>query len=234
MGVALDLDHVVGGPGFELEGAVGDDVSGLGPGGGEGGVDFPVAEDDVFWDGIPGVVLGDLGKEGGGAPEGEEEGVLVEGLGSDLGEVFDLAFVVFLGVFEEVEHFPILGGPARVGGEHALVGEDEVVRGDGDAVGPFGFGVEVEGPLGEFFVGGPFHGRSGEGGAVLGGVLDAEAFEEGADDIGFEDAGDEVGVEAFGLVAISDDEDIGFIRLLDIGLATAGCQQEAETEGKET
>ena len=58
--VALDLEEVVGSPGFEFERTIGDDVFRLGPWGGIGGVNFTVFEDDMFGDRIPGVVLGDL------------------------------------------------------------------------------------------------------------------------------------------------------------------------------
>ena len=66
--------------------------------------------------------------------------------------------------------------------------------------------------------------------AVLGGVFGAEAFEKGADDVGFKDAGDEVGVEAFGFVGVAEDEDSGFVGAFDVA---AGVAADDEEEGGE-
>lgn len=129
---------------------------------------------------------------------------------------------VAFGIFDEVKHLGILGRPVGVGGKEAAIGKDKVVGGDGDSVGPFAFGLEVEGPSGEVFAGFPLGSCSGEGDAVCGGVFDAEAFEEGADDVGLENAGDEVGVEAFRLVGIADDEDFLLVGAFDIAAGIAG------------
>ena len=63
VGVALHLEVVVGAPFLQFEGAVGDDVAGLGPGGGEGGVDLPVLQHHVAGHREPGEVLRNLGQE---------------------------------------------------------------------------------------------------------------------------------------------------------------------------
>ena len=188
MGVPFDFDLVVGGPGFELEGAIGNKIAGAGPLGGKGGIDFTVLQNDVLGDRIPGVMFGELWEVGDGAPEGEKEGVFINCFGADLGEVGNFSLVIFLCVFEEVEHFAVLSRPVRVGGKHALIGENEIVSCDVFAVGPLCFGVEVKGPFGELLVGRPFHSNARQCFAVDGWILDAESFKEGADDIGFEDA----------------------------------------------
>ena len=105
--------------------------------------------------------------------------------------------------------------------------------GDGNAVGPHSFGLQVEGPLGEVFAGFPAFGGTGESDAVIGGVFHAEAFKEGANDVGLEDAGDEVGVEALGFVGISNDQNEVLIGTLDIAAGVAGGEEEQNgQEGK--
>lgn len=82
-----------------------------------------------------------------------------------------------LSVFDEVEHFGVFGWPIRVRGKEAAEGEDEVLCGDGDAVGPFGRGLEVEGPGGEVFAGFPLGCGTREGVSVGGGVFYTQSFE---------------------------------------------------------
>ena len=67
-------------------------------------------------------------------------------------------------------------------------------------------------------------GGAGEGDVVDGRVFHAEAFEEGADDVGLQNAGNEVGIEAFGLVGVADDEDFFLIGAFDITTGIAGEQ----------
>lgn len=57
-------------------------------------------------------------------------------------------------------------------------------------------------------------------------ILHAKAFEKSSDDVGFEDAGDEVGIEAFGLGAVADDEDFFLVGDFDVGPAFAGGEDE--------
>ena len=94
--------------------------------------------------------------------------------------------VKLLAVLEDVEHGGVGRGQSRM--EDAVVGVDEVVGGDGIAIGPSGIVAEVEGPLGEVFVGLPTFGDAGFVLAVVGGVVSDEAFEEGAEDIAIADA----------------------------------------------
>lgn len=93
----------------------------------------------------------------------------------------------------------------------------------------------MEGPGGEVFAGFPLGGCSGERGAVLGGMFDAETFEEGANDVGLENPRDEMRVEAFRLVGITDDEDFFLVSALDVTAGIAGNEEEKERKkGKES
>ena len=81
--IAFEFDEVVGGPLLELKGPVGDHVSDMGPRRGKGRIDFTVFENDVFGDGIPCVVFGDLGKKGYGSAKFQVKGEIVDGFHAD-------------------------------------------------------------------------------------------------------------------------------------------------------
>ena len=113
--ITFDLEVVFGAPFLQFEGAVGDDVANLGPGGGEGGVDFAMLEDSVLGNGVPSVVFGEFGEEGDGATEFDSQGEVVHGLDPNFAEVLDFSRAVFFSVFDEVEHFGILRRPVGIG-----------------------------------------------------------------------------------------------------------------------
>ena len=58
----------------------------------------------------------------------------------------DFPLVELLGVADEIEHFHIRGGEFRR--EQPVIGEDEVMRGNGYAVRPFRAAAQVERPDG--------------------------------------------------------------------------------------
>lgn len=184
----------------------------------------------MFRDGIPGEVLGELGKEGGGSAEFEAEGEVIDGCDADLGEVGNFSFVEFFCIFEEVEHLD--EGGCGFGAEHAMVGEVEIVRCDGFAVGPFGVFAKFEGPNGFVLVVGPGFGCAAEVAFVFCRVVLDEAFKECAQDFAFGDAGDAMGVEAFGFGGVGEDEDVVVVGDLNLGSVFAGDEEgpEAETE----
>ena len=88
-------DLTVGLPGFEIEGAIPDKVFRAGPG---RAFALQTAKliNDANGDRIPRVVIHSVKEERGALPQGQFEGVLVEGLESGLGEVIDLAQEIVL------------------------------------------------------------------------------------------------------------------------------------------
>ena len=142
----------------------------------------------------------------------------VEGGDADLGEIGDGAFVEGLGVLDDVEERSALRSERRR--EDAAVGGDEIVGGDGIAVGPFCVGAEVEG-VGEA-VGGriPALGDAGDG-FEIDGVFSDEALKEGGEDVVFGESGREVRVEFADLRADAAMEDLVAIATFDGGFAFA-------------
>ena len=100
--------------------------------------------------------------------------------------------------------------------------------GDGDAIGPFSFGLKFEDPLGEILAGFPTGGGSGKSGSVFGRVFHAESLEESSDDVGLEDTGNEVGIEALGFVGVPYDENVLLVCNFDIGPRVAGGHQKRQ------
>lgn len=78
-----------------------------------------------------------------GLAEGDLERARIDGVEAGFREVGEFTFVVILGADDVPEHVGILG--TEGGRDHALVALDEIVGGDGVAVGPLGVGAEVEG-----------------------------------------------------------------------------------------
>ena len=71
-----------------------------------------------------------------------------------------------------------------------------------------------------------FEGDAIDGVAVLRRMIDNETFEERPNNVRFEDARNEMGVEAFGFVAIADDENVFLIGNFDVRSAFAGNEGE--------
>ena len=71
-----------------------------------------------------------------------------------------------------------------------------------------------------------FKGDAIDGVAVLRRMIDNETFEERPNNVRFEDTRDKMGVEAFGLVAIADDENVFLIGNFDVRSAFAGNEGE--------
>lgn len=115
--------------------------------------------------------------------------------------------------------------------EQAVVGENEIVGGEGRAVGPFAVRAEVEGPLGEVLVVLPGGRGARRVGVVFLGIVRDQPLEQGADDVALDHPGDEVRVERFGVAGIPDDQDLFAVRLLDLGFALAA--GEAEQGGEQ-
>jgi hypothetical protein len=74
-----------------------------------------------------------------------------------------------------------------------------------------------------------FEGDAIDGVAVFRWMIDNETFEERPNNIRFEDTRDEMGVEAFGFVAIADDENVFLIGNFDVRSAFA--RNEGERSG---
>ena len=220
--VAGDSDGGVDAPGVEFEGTVADVVAGALP--------FtellgPAAEffDGGAVDGIPGGVLDDVWKEGGRVFEGADERVVVGRFDAHLFEVGDFALVELFSILEEVEHGGVGTRHFRI--ENAVVGVDEVVGGDGVAVGPFGGLAEMEGPFGEVVVGIPALGDARVVDGVVGGVVGDEAFVEGAQNVAVADGLDDVRVEGFRFAAVAEEEDFVASRPSGAVLALAGGEE---------
>ena len=132
-------------PRLEGEGAVGDDVFGLRPGG-ESVVDLAVPEDHVFRHGEPGVVLGDLWQERDRARSCTRS-VCASGADTPTVEK-SFVFPVWKASAPDdvVEHERVLRGQIR--GEDALEGEQEILRRERLAVRPDRVLAQVEDPLG--------------------------------------------------------------------------------------
>ena len=136
---------VVAAPGFQLEGAVADDVFGAGPGV-PALADGAVLKNNVAGHRSPSIVFDDFPKIGRGAAEVEAKGVVIHDFHPDGGEIGGFALVEIVRAFEEVKHLGILR--AKFGPEDALVRKREIMGGDGHAVGPFPAGPEFGGPDG--------------------------------------------------------------------------------------
>ena len=237
--VAHAADELVGLPIDEGKVAVADEIAGARPKG-AAAVGAPEFLERGAVHGIPSGVADHGGQIRYGVVEREHEGAIVGRAGADERGVGDFARVEGLAVFEGEEERSVFGG--ELGAEHPAVGEDEVVRGDGIAVGPLGVGAEVKGP-GEV-VGGdsPALGDGGDGLASLGVVL-GEALEEGHDEVERLLAIGDVRVEIVGLGKIAEVEDLVAVAGDDVGLALGATdehdrqsqheQGESEQEGAE-
>ena len=123
-----------------------------------------------------GAVLGDhqhLQEIVGRCGQRDLQGLVVQGLYTDLGEVRELAGVVGLGILDHIEHVGILRGGCGV--QHLFPGVYELIGGDGAAVRPGGIpqgeGVDLA-VLGDV----PLFGQAGAGQNLSLGVLADQAL----------------------------------------------------------
>ena len=155
----------------------------------------------------------------------DDERVRVRGFETDLGEIGDLAVIVFAGV-DDLHIVEAHAGVRRSerGLEDALVGQQEILRGDGVAVAPLRVVTQMEGVRAPAVGDVPVFGHAGDGVEVPG-VLRDESLEERVEDVALGFADDGLRVETSGVAAVAPEEDLFVVALAD---ATAF----ADTAGK--
>ena len=215
---------MIGLPFGEDKRAVADEVAGAGPTR-AAAIHGAVSEDGCFVKGKPNRVSDHAGEVGHGVSEGEFEGMVVDCLHPNRGEVGDIAGQVFAGIHQAEKH----GGVFRTefGGENALIGPDEIVGGERLAVGPFGRGTQVEGPLEGVGTRLPPRGDAGNwfGGS---GIVVGESLEESDDDLEVLQGTDGLGVEVGRLRKVTNVEDLVAVARGDGSLATATAREEQD------
>ena len=138
-----DDEDGVGLPLGEGEGAVGDQVAGLGPFAATLGAAAELVEARL----VERAEMGggeDREKVGRAKRKGEDERAGIGGFDADGGEILAAAFEVIARADEGEDDVGAL--TAELGLEETAEGGEKIIGGDGVAVGPAGVGAEVEGP----------------------------------------------------------------------------------------
>ena len=155
--------------------------------------------------GIPCIKIERVEQERRGLRERKLEGVRIDGLEADLGEILQLAVVVVLRAGDVVvEHVGILR--RERGREHALVSLDEIVGGERIAIGPLGVLAQVKRVDESIGRDVPTLGDARHDVHLR--ILGDEALVKGEHQVMLRDAGDRVRVEILGFALIAEVEDL--------------------------
>ena len=157
VGIPLHLEILAEKITFELEGTIAHQLVLVRPGI-HHVVDAAIFLDDMPGHRPPGGVAGNEREMRGGTDQGEFQRGVIKGAGAEF-LFLDLAFIKREAVFQQVEHLSVLS--PQFFPQHAPVGPDKIMGGEGRAVGPFGVFLQMESPDRFVRVGLPFFGHAG-------------------------------------------------------------------------